>query len=164
MKYRIVGADGKVYGPVEAEQVRRWLAEGRADGRTPVHVEGASQWTQIDLLPEFAAQAAAAPRPIGTTSAGTPSAGGTNKFAVAGLVCGLLAWAACCCCLPFNLLGVVFSVIALVQLSSQSPPQEGRSLAIIGLVLSVSSLFIGFGMWLWQLLADPGNFSIQSNF
>lgn len=163
MKYRIVGADGKVYGPVEAEEIRRWLAEGRADGRTPVYVEGASQWTQLDLLPEFAAQATAGPRTIGPNSAGIAPAVGTNKFALAGLICGLLAWAACCCCLPFNLLGVVFSVIALVQLSSQSPPQEGRWLAIIGLVLSVSSLFIGFGMWLWQLLADPGNFTIQTN-
>jgi hypothetical protein len=164
MNYRIVGADGKVYGPAGVEHIRQWLAEGRASGRTPVHVEGAAEWTRLELLPEFAAQAqSATPKTIGALSASAAPAGGTNGFAVAGLICGVLAWAACCCCLPFNLLGVIFSIIALVQINSQSPPQEGRWLAIIGLVLSVASLFIGFAMWLWQMLADPGTFSFQTS-
>jgi len=30
MNYRIIGADGKTYGPVGIEQIRQWLAEGRA--------------------------------------------------------------------------------------------------------------------------------------
>jgi len=28
--YKIIGADGKEYGPITAEQLRRWIAEGLA--------------------------------------------------------------------------------------------------------------------------------------
>jgi len=136
MNYRIVGADGRTYGPVGLEQIRRWLAEGRVEARTPVHISGAASWTTIGLLPELAAQFNAPPPSIGALASGSPPARGTNGFATAGLVCSLLAWM-CCCCLPFSLLGVIFSIIALAQISSQPEPrQEGRVLAIIGLVLS----------------------------
>jgi UDP-N-acetylglucosamine acyltransferase len=52
---------------------------------------------------------------------------------------------ACCCCgFPFNLLGLVFSLIALSQISRHPELYEGRGLAIAGLVLSaVSLLFFG---------------------
>jgi len=151
MNYRIVGADGKIYGPVGAEQIRQWIAQGRADTRTPVFPDGATDWTFLGLLPEFAAGCAANPPRI---AAVTPSAGRrkTNGFATAGFVCGLLSWApCCCCCLPFNLLGIVFSIIALIQISGQPVPQEGRAFAIIGLVLSGLSLLATLGLGLLQL-------------
>jgi hypothetical protein len=157
MNYRIAGADGKIYGPVGAEQIRQWIAQGRADTRTPVFPDGATDWTFLGLLPEFAAGCTATPPRI---AAVTPSAGlrKTNGFATAGFVCGLLSWApCCCCCLPFNLLGLVFSIIALIQISSQPEPQEGRAFAIIGLVLSGLSLLVAFGLGLVQLVLQPAN-------
>ena len=33
--YKIIGSDQKVYGPVTAEQLRQWLAEGRVNPSTP---------------------------------------------------------------------------------------------------------------------------------
>jgi hypothetical protein len=164
MKYRIVGADGKTYGPVGLEQVRWWIVEGRAESRTPVFVEGASDWTFLGLLPELAADFAASPPTIAAAKPLAPSSRGTNAFAVAGLICSLLSWTGCfcCCCLPFNLLGVVFSLIALAQISSQPEPQEGRVLAIIGLVLSVANLLFLFGGALLQ--AAFGNNTISWNF
>ena len=152
--YRIIGTDGKTYGPVGLEQIRQWLAQGRADSRTPVLVDGASNWTVLGLLPELAGDFVGPPPRIGALkSAGTP-ARGTNSFATAGLVCGLLAWT-CCCCVPFNLLGLVFSIIALVQISSQPEPQEGRTTAIIGLVLSAANLLFACGLGLFRLALSP---------
>jgi hypothetical protein len=159
MKYRIVGADGKVYGPVGLDQIRQWLAQGRVEARTPVHVEGASAWTTLDRLPELAADAA------GSAPAAPPApavARGTNGFATAGLICSLLAWT-CCCCLPFNLLGLVFSIIALVQLQTQPQPQEGRTFALIGLVLSAASLLLSLALALLQIVfgANSVNWPFQ---
>ena len=155
MNYRIVGADGKVYGPIELDQIQRWLAEGRADNRTPVYVEGASNWTYLGLLPELSAAFAAPPPALGGTTASAAPARGTNGFATAGLIFGLLSWA-CCCCLPLNLLGLVFSIIALVQIQSQPQRQEGRLFALMGLVLSAANLLFSLGALALQLVLNPG--------
>lgn len=156
MKYRIIGTDGKTYGPTDLNQIQRWIAEGRADNRTPVYVDGASSWTYLGLLPELAAQFAVPP-PAVAASVGPKMARRTNGFATTGLIFGLLSWV-CCCCFPFSLLGVVFSLIGLIQISSQDEPkQEGRMLAIIGLILSVASLLFSAGATIWQLVANPGS-------
>jgi Domain of unknown function (DUF4190)/GYF domain 2 len=154
MNYRILGADGKTYGPVGLEQIRQWLAQGRADGRTPVFVAGASDWTYLGLLPELAGDFGGAPPHIGPLKP-SATASGTNGFATAGLVCGLLSWT--CCCLPFNLLGLVLSIIALAQISSRAEPQEGRAFAIVGLVLSAANLLFCFGFGLLQLVLSPAS-------
>jgi hypothetical protein len=53
--YRIIGADGKEYGPISAEQLRQWIAEGRVNAQTRVLAEGATEWKTIAETPEFAA-------------------------------------------------------------------------------------------------------------
>ncbi|HQH02584.1 MAG TPA: DUF4339 domain-containing protein [Verrucomicrobiota bacterium] len=55
MMYKIIGADQKEYGPVSAEQLRQWLAEGRANAQTPVQAAGAAGWKPLAAYPEFAA-------------------------------------------------------------------------------------------------------------
>src|SRR5215472_941173 len=51
--YRIIGADDREYGPVTADQLRQWIAEGRANAQTKVLVEGATEWKPLGTLPEF---------------------------------------------------------------------------------------------------------------
>jgi hypothetical protein len=53
--YKIVGADGKEYGPISSDQMKQWIAEGRANGQTRVMPEGATEWKTLSQLPEFAA-------------------------------------------------------------------------------------------------------------
>jgi len=55
MMYKIIGADQKEYGPVSAEQLRQWLAEGRANAQTPVQAAGTAGWKPLAAYPEFAA-------------------------------------------------------------------------------------------------------------
>src|SRR5437016_6821462 len=52
--YKIIGADRNDYGPVPAEQVRKWIAEGRADTQTKVRAEDAGEWKPLSDFPEFA--------------------------------------------------------------------------------------------------------------
>ncbi|HKS35707.1 MAG TPA: DUF4339 domain-containing protein, partial [Verrucomicrobiae bacterium] len=55
--YKIIGADGNEYGPVSIDQVRRWIAEGRADARTKVQIDG-GEWKPLSEFPEFGADLA----------------------------------------------------------------------------------------------------------
>ena len=59
--YKIIGADQKEYGPVTADQLRQWLAEGRVSGQTSVQSEGTSEWKPLSAFPEFADIQAATP-------------------------------------------------------------------------------------------------------
>jgi hypothetical protein len=64
--YKIIGADGNEYGPVTAEQLRQWIAEGRANAQTKVQAEGSTEWKALSEFPEFTsafvgAEAATAP-------------------------------------------------------------------------------------------------------
>ena len=52
--YKIIGADQKEYGPVTADHMRLWLAEGRVNGQTSVWAEGATGWQPLSAFPEFA--------------------------------------------------------------------------------------------------------------
>jgi len=65
--YRIIGGDGREYGPVTAAQIEQWIAQNRANARTQVKPEGAEVWSALGELPEFAsglgARAATPPLP-----------------------------------------------------------------------------------------------------
>jgi len=52
--YKIIGADGKEYGPITAEQLRQWIAEGRANAQTKAWSEDGSEWKTLMDFPEFA--------------------------------------------------------------------------------------------------------------
>ncbi len=59
--YKIIGADGKEYGPVSADQLRQWIAEGRVNAQTQAQAEGSTEWMPIGQIAEFAAPPAAPP-------------------------------------------------------------------------------------------------------
>jgi hypothetical protein len=165
MNYTIAGQDGKLYGPAGAEQIRQWIAQGRVDSRTPVFPEGAREWTYAGLVPELALQSSATPptmTPL-TGSAGVPV---TNNFAVWGMVCGLVSWVCCCCGLPLSLLGIIFSILGLVQVNANPQTQQGRGMAIAGLVLCGLNLVwcvVGTVLNL-ALNAQPDMINFNSNF
>ena len=144
--YKIIGADGREYGPITADQLRNWIAEGRATAQTRAQAEGSAQWKPLAEYLEFATALARAlpsqpaPGPISITP--IPR---TNSMAVAALVMGLLSMTCgVCCCgccygLPFNVLGVIFALVALSQIKNDPQSQQGRGLAIAGLILCLLS-------------------------
>jgi TM2 domain-containing membrane protein YozV len=52
--FKIIGGDGRTYGPVGIELLRQWIAEGRANARTLAQADGATDWRPLGALPEFA--------------------------------------------------------------------------------------------------------------
>jgi len=62
--FTIIGGDGKEYGPVSAEQVRTWLASGRANLSTKVKVVGSEEWRTLGDLAEFSGAGAGTPPPV----------------------------------------------------------------------------------------------------
>ena len=52
--YKIIGADQKEYGPISADQLRQWFAEGRVSGQTSVWSDVAAEWKPLAAFPEFA--------------------------------------------------------------------------------------------------------------
>ena len=136
------------------------MAEGRANAQTQTLAPGATEWKPLGALPEFAGYfAPPIPSSIGPPRPGTFVAGQllkTNSFATAGLIFGILSLTCFCCC-PFNILGLIFSLIGLSQINRHPELYEGRGLAIAGLILSAGSLLLGFGLAVLNLARHPEN-------
>jgi hypothetical protein len=150
LTYTIIGADGAEYGPVTADEVRQWIAEGRANGRSKVRAAGSTEWKPLVEYLEFAsALAGSAPPPtpgaVPITIGPIPTAPRNNPFAVAALVLGIISLPVACCCygFPFNVLAIIFGIVALSQIKRDPVNQLGRGMAIAGLVLGVASLALG---------------------
>jgi hypothetical protein len=157
--YKIVGDDGKEYGPATAGQIRQWISEQRIERDTPIFVAAAKDWNFVGLLPEFAGFFSTGAHP--PTIAPVPSLRRTNPLATAGLVCGILSLTLICCCggFPFNVLGLIFSIIALMQISENPLRFEGRGIAIAGLILSA----IGILFLLFALASNHARVNFYSN-
>lgn len=51
--YKIIGTDGREYGPVGVDQVKQWIAEGRANAQTRAQAEGGTDWRTLADFAEF---------------------------------------------------------------------------------------------------------------
>jgi len=102
--FKIIGADGKQYGPVSAEQIRQWLAEGRARAETLAQAEGSADWKPLGQFPEFAATA-----PAGVAPPPTPPVAGYQPrpnvptYLVPAILSTIF------CCIPFGIVAIVFA-------------------------------------------------------
>ena len=154
--YKIIGADGREYGPISLEILRQWISEGRANSETKVLPEGATEWKKLGELPEFAVgttqpsspTAPTAPAPVSPTPpmpgpiGALPVPARNNPLAITGLVLGIISITIGLCCygLPFNIAGAICSAIALAQIKKDPQHERGEGIAIAGLVLSLLSL------------------------
>jgi len=84
--YKIIGTDGRPYGPVSAEEIRRWIAENRVNAQTSVQMEGSPEWKPLGSLSEFVSELKAVPPPIAPPSAAAARA--SNKIPAG--ICGVL--------------------------------------------------------------------------
>ena len=161
--YFLIGGDGKEYGPKAAVEVREWIAEGRLNAQSEIKPQGKEEWVKLSSLLEFAAdlnpqaltpppapgsllplpqpQPAAHPAPPATYTPAPKT--DTNPMAITGMICGILSLPMLCCCygLPFNILGIVFSIVGLTQLKA-NPQQQGKGMATAGLICSILSILL----------------------
>lgn len=61
--YKIIGADGQPYGPVNIDQIKRWIGENRVRPETLVQAEGSTEWKPLTSYPELAAEIKTTPPP-----------------------------------------------------------------------------------------------------
>lgn len=62
--FKIIGTDGKQYGPITADQVRQWMSQGRANENTLVQQEGSGDWKALSSFPELNTLAPYHPPPV----------------------------------------------------------------------------------------------------
>jgi len=129
--FKVMGMDGKEYGPVSADQVRTWIGQGRLNRQSQIKVEGDAEWKTLNELPEFA-PLVTAPQPASVPDVPGPEVPGrTSGLAIAALVCGLLGFLI----LP-GLIGIVLAIIALVAIHKSQGRLRGTGMAIAGLCIS----------------------------
>ncbi len=167
--FRIIGSDQRLYGPVGAEIIRQWIAEGRVNASTVIQLDGTVEWKPLSAFPEFAT---GGPPPVNSgfqappsrqqqppplespQSAQYPAApADVNNLATLGFVFGLLS-VFCCCSFPLSVLGLILSIVALNRANRLSNG-EGKNFAIAGLILSILGLSAGISLPLLGLLSHP---------
>jgi hypothetical protein len=132
--YKIIGADQKEYGPVTAEQLRQWIADGRLSLQSKVLPEGATEWKAVGELPEFAAAFSgpvpAMPAILAPSQAGTELVNGPAIGLIVLAIVGALLQIAS---LVLNLAGATF-------LAGSQMPKEAWANMFTGTVAVVSSV------------------------
>lgn len=142
--YKIVGVDGKEYGPVSFDTLRQWIGQGRVNAQTRVQQEGTPDWRPAGDCPElqdlFQPSATvepvptpgAAPRPIGTQ----PQTG----LAITSLLLGILSL------LCFGFLAGIPAIIcghmARGRARRQPAQYGGSGFAVAGLVMGYVSVLV----------------------
>jgi hypothetical protein len=139
--YKIVGADQKEYGPVTSDEVRQWIAQGRANGQTIASFEG-SAWKPLSTFPEFADALRTIVPPTlapGAYPTQIPGAPRTNTMAVTGLVLCVLGT----CCSPLTIVGLVLCVIGLTQIQREPHLYTTTKIVpIIGIVVALIDIVL----------------------
>lgn len=140
--YKIIGADGKEYGPISADVVKKWIAEGRANAQTKVLPDGATEWVTVAQIPELNSTiptiAPAAPVYAPTAS----SSGGADL--VSGPAIGLIVTAA----LGFvaTVIGVVWNIVGAGMGMNQPgmDPEMQKFVTMFSGTMGVVSGILGF--------------------
>ncbi len=81
--YKIIGADGKEYGPINLDQLREWMRQGRVGMQTQVRPEAGGDWRPLSACPELNPATALPPLP-------PPALGDRASKKIAAGVCGIL--------------------------------------------------------------------------
>jgi len=85
--YKIIGVDGRQYGPVSAEEIRRWVADKRVNAQTLAQTQGAQEWKPLGSFSEFASELKAVPPLIAPPPSAVVSRA-SNKIPAG--ICGIL--------------------------------------------------------------------------
>jgi hypothetical protein len=142
--FKLLGADNKEYGPVSADQIRAWMAQGRANAQTQLQAVGSAEWKPLAEFPEFAAAlppsggAAVPPLPAAGTQPGAVPPR-TSGLAVISLVLGCLGLVSCGIT---ALVGLVLGIIAVVRINKSNGQLGGKGLAQAGIVVSAALLLL----------------------
>ena len=135
--YRIIGSDGKEYGPVDAAQMKRWLIEGRVDATTQVMAEGTAEWKALSQFPELAATIPARPSPPAMDSVAAANA--LNGPATGLIVTAILGFVV----QAFSVLGNIFGMSQVVR---RAGPEVALNFFTGGIGFAFNMIGVGIGV------------------
>lgn len=138
--FHIIGGDGREYGPVTVEQVRAWIAAGRANLDTKAKALGTEEWRRLADFGEFTSPDGAPPV-IGAPTAETSDLAGHVARTGAALINAFI----------YLLATLPGFILIFVRLLSQNPniTQGGfirpTDLNLAGMEGSVGWVYAGLG-------------------
>jgi prepilin-type processing-associated H-X9-DG protein len=139
--FKLLGADQKEYGPVSADQIRQWIAQGRANGQTKAQSSESTDWKPLAEIPDFAdaLRAAASPggQPSSPPGSPPPLPPKISGLAITSLVLGCLGILTCGIT---SLVGLILGIIALVRINRSRGQLGGQGMALAGTVVSAAFL------------------------
>jgi uncharacterized RDD family membrane protein YckC len=92
--YTIIGGDGKEYGPVTSDQVRIWIAAGRANLETQGRYLGTEEWKRLGDFQDFGGAAEAGAPPV--IAGGSPDAARASRLSrLAAMLVDLVLFGLC---------------------------------------------------------------------
>jgi len=138
-KYTIIGGDQKEYGLVSAEDMRKWIAEGRLNTQTLAKAEGDAEFRPLGGFPEFvdalaAAAASVEPPPARAAGAAPDRLADDYELDIGG--CISRGWT-----LLKNNFGLLFVGVLIYMLIEGAIAGLG-SIPLIGPLFSIANLFI----------------------
>lgn len=147
--YRIIGADGREYGPVSADQMRQWVTEGRVNQQTRVRAEDSPDWKALADFPEFSASAP----PLLSPPTPPPATVRVSNHLVPAILVTI------CCCLPFGIPAIVYAGQVNGKLSAgdvtgaQEASRKAQMWCWISFGLGILGNVVG-GIFYWASAAE----------
>jgi type II secretory pathway pseudopilin PulG len=137
--YRILGGDGKEYGPVSAETLRQWVNEGRVNRHTQV----SEPWQPLSAVPEFAALFSAPPLGMNAAVGGMPvGPAPTSSMAITSLVLGITGFLCFITAIP----GLILGFVAMKKIKTSEGRLGGQGLALAGTIVSGVALVMSIAV------------------
>jgi len=135
--YKIIGTDQKEYGPISAEEIHRWISEGRINAQTKVKVGDSADWKLLADIPEFGDVLKNRVPPLPNTPAATPPAK-TSGLAIASLACGISGLF----CGVTAIVGLILGIISMNKIKKSNGQLGGSGIALAGTIVSGIFLLI----------------------
>jgi prepilin-type processing-associated H-X9-DG protein len=136
--YKLLGSDQKEYGPISADQLRAWIAQGRANARSKVQAAGSTEWKLLTEFPEFADALKAMGGTAPPQAAAAPAK--TSGLAITSLVLGCAGLFSCG---TTALVGLVLGIVALIRINKSKGQLGGQGFALAGTIVSAVFLLMG---------------------
>ena len=147
MPYKIIGSDSKEYSPVELEEIREWIREGRADSNTLVCEIGETQWVRLRDVSIFSGDLLKDRKDRSDRVI-------QINYLVPAILCTIF------CCLPFGIAGILFA--AQANSKTQQGDYDGANIAasrakqmcILSFVFGVLTIIYYFSSGEFQRLME----------
>jgi hypothetical protein len=135
--YTVIGSDQKQYDSVTADNICRWVTDGRLNAQSLMREDSDTEFRPLSTFPEFADALAAKAATSGVLpplpSAIPPIPAKTSGVAITSLVLGILGVFTCGIT---ALIGLILGIIAMVKVKNSGGKLGGNGIALAGTIVS----------------------------